>query len=65
MARDAGRDPASIEITSFGLAEDFDRLKRLRDLGVTRVVSMFPPGKSYKVLPIIDRWTNLMQQINS
>jgi len=64
MARDAGRDPASIEVTSFGLAEDLDRLKRLRDLGVARVVPMFPPEKSDKVLPIIDRWTKLMQQVN-
>jgi probable F420-dependent oxidoreductase len=64
MARDAGRDPASIEVTSFGLAEDLDRLRRLRDLGVTRVVPMFPPEKSDKVLPIIDRWTKLMQQVN-
>src|SRR5580704_251895 len=64
MARDAGRDPASIEITSFGLAEDLDRLKRLKDLGVARVVPMFPPEKSDKVLPIIDRWSKLMQQVN-
>ena len=64
MARDAGRDPASIEVTSFGLAEDVDRLKRLKDAGVTRVVPMFPPEKSDKVLPIIDRWTKLMQQVN-
>jgi alkanesulfonate monooxygenase SsuD/methylene tetrahydromethanopterin reductase-like flavin-dependent oxidoreductase (luciferase family) len=55
MARDAGRDPTSIEITSFGLAEDLDRLKRLRDLGVARVVPAFLPEKSDKVLPIIDR----------
>src|ERR1700727_548273 len=63
MARDAGRDPASIEITSFGLAEDLDRLKRLKDLGVARVVPMFPPERSDKVLPIIDRWAKLMQQV--
>jgi hypothetical protein len=42
MARDAGRDLASIEIRSFGLGEDLDRLKRFRDLGVARVVPMFP-----------------------
>jgi hypothetical protein len=29
MAREAGRDPASIEITSFGLGEDLDRVNRL------------------------------------
>jgi Ribonuclease G/E len=64
MARDAGRDPASIEITSFGLAEDLDRLKRLKELGVTRIVPMFAPEKLDKALPIIDRWTKLMQQVN-
>jgi alkanesulfonate monooxygenase SsuD/methylene tetrahydromethanopterin reductase-like flavin-dependent oxidoreductase (luciferase family) len=30
MARDAGRDPTDIEITSFGLAEDLHRVKRSR-----------------------------------
>jgi hypothetical protein len=38
MAREAGRDPASIEITLFGLGEDLDRVKRLAEMGVTRVV---------------------------
>jgi alkanesulfonate monooxygenase SsuD/methylene tetrahydromethanopterin reductase-like flavin-dependent oxidoreductase (luciferase family) len=33
MARQAGRDPASIEITSFGLGEDPDRVKRLAEMG--------------------------------
>jgi probable F420-dependent oxidoreductase len=64
LVREAGRDPASIEITSFGLAEDLDRLKRLRDLGVVRVVPMLPPEKSDTVMPIIDRWTKIMQQVN-
>ena len=64
MAREAGRDPASIEITRFALAEDPDRVKRLNDLGVARVVPMFPPEKADKVLPIVDRWTKIMQQVN-
>jgi hypothetical protein len=33
MARQAGRDPASIDITSFGLREDLDRVKRLAEMG--------------------------------
>src|SRR6185436_6391223 len=57
MARDAGRDPASIEITSFALGEDPDRVKRLAEMGVARVVPMFPPEKADTVLPIVDRWT--------
>jgi len=64
MAREAGRDPTSIEITSFGLGEDLDRVKRLADSGVVRVVASFSPAKADTVLPMVDRWTNIMQQIN-
>jgi alkanesulfonate monooxygenase SsuD/methylene tetrahydromethanopterin reductase-like flavin-dependent oxidoreductase (luciferase family) len=64
MVREAGRDPTSIEITLFGLGEDPDRVKRLSETGVSRVVPMFPPEKADAVLPIVDRWTKIMQQIN-
>ena len=64
LAREAGRDPAGIEITSFALGEDLDRVKRLNELGVARVVPMFPPEKADKVLPIVDRWAKIMQQVN-
>jgi probable F420-dependent oxidoreductase len=64
MALDAGRDPKSIEITLFGLAANVDQLKRFAEIGVSRVVPMFPPQKAGAVLPIIDRWTKLMQQVN-
>ena len=64
MAREAGRDPAGIEITSFALGEDLDRVKRLNEMGVARVVPMFPPEKADKVLPMVDRWTKIMQQVN-
>jgi hypothetical protein len=33
-------------------------------MGVARVVLMFPPEKADKVLPIMDRWTRIMQQVN-
>src|ERR1700745_1718568 len=61
MAREACRDPSSIEITSFGLGEDLDRGKRLAEMGVARVVPMFPPEKAEKVMPIIDRGTNILR----
>jgi alkanesulfonate monooxygenase SsuD/methylene tetrahydromethanopterin reductase-like flavin-dependent oxidoreductase (luciferase family) len=64
MAREASRDPAAIEITSFALGEDLDRVKHLNEMGVARVVPMLPPDKADKVLPIIDRWTKIMQQVN-
>src|ERR1700738_3715860 len=64
MAKEPGRDPASIEITSFALGEDLDRVKRLAEAGVTRVVPMFPPEKADTVLPIVDRWAKIMPQGN-
>ena len=38
--------------------------KRLAEMGVARIVPMFPPEKADKVLPIIDRWTNIMRQVS-
>ena len=64
MAREAGRDPASIEITSFGLGEDLDRVKRLADARVARIVASFPAEKADAVLPIVDRWNAIMRRVN-
>lgn len=64
MAQQAGRDPNSLEVTSFGLAEELDKVKRLAEMGVARVVPMFPPEKVDTVMPVIDRWAKIMQQVN-
>ena len=64
MTREADRDPASIEITMFDLGEDLARVKRFAEMGVARVVPMFPPEKADTVLPIMDRWTKIMRQVN-
>ena len=64
MMREAGRDPASIEVSLFGFPENLDRVKRLAELGVTRVVPMFPAEKADTVLPMIDRWTQIMRAVN-
>ena len=55
---------AGIEITSFATGEDLDRVKSLNEMGVARVVPMFPPDEADKVLPIVDRWMKIMQQVN-
>jgi hypothetical protein len=62
--QDDSSEPMAIEITSFGLGADLDRVKRLAEAEVARVVPMFPPEKADKVLPIVDRWTKIMQQVN-
>ncbi|HYP36800.1 MAG TPA: LLM class F420-dependent oxidoreductase [Stellaceae bacterium] len=62
MATEAGRDPATIPITIFGGPENPDRVKRYRDQGVARVVTMLPSAPAAEVLPILDRWAALIRQ---
>jgi alkanesulfonate monooxygenase SsuD/methylene tetrahydromethanopterin reductase-like flavin-dependent oxidoreductase (luciferase family) len=64
MARDAGRDPASIPVTLFGVPPDADRLRHYRDSGVSRVVVSVDSAGADAVLPVLDRWAALMRQVN-
>jgi probable F420-dependent oxidoreductase len=55
MVKEAGRDPASLPITVFGVAEDADLIARYRDAGVARVVFNLNPAGAGEVLPALDR----------
>ena len=46
MAREAGRDPADLPITIWGLEEDLDSLKRDRDSGAERVILSLDSAKA-------------------
>ena len=63
MATDAGRDPASLPVTIGGAPEDADKLKHFRDLGAVRVNFPLPPEGADQILPILDRWAKLKQQV--
>jgi probable F420-dependent oxidoreductase len=65
MVQDAGRAPNSIEISVIALSDNVDTIKRYADMGVTRVIPWFPPAKADAVLPIVDRWTKIMQSVNA
>jgi probable F420-dependent oxidoreductase len=62
MARDAGRDPQSLLITLFNPAEDEGELARYRDMGIDRVVVMLLSEERDKILPILDRWAELIRR---
>ena len=62
MAVEAGRDPATLPITVFGVPEDGDLIERYRDAGVARLVFNLPPAKADEVLPVLDRCAALMRQ---
>jgi probable F420-dependent oxidoreductase len=63
MVKDAGRDPGSVKIDLMMPPEDLDALKRYRDKGINRVVAFLPSAKDDEVLPILDRWAELIRKI--
>ena len=62
LARDAGRDPQSLPVTMFNPPEDADELARWRDMGIARVVVMLLSEEEDKILPILDRWADLIRR---
>ena len=60
MAAEAGRDPAEVPVTVWGVPEDADRLRRYRDQSVARVVVSLPSEPAAKTLPKLDRWAELI-----
>jgi probable F420-dependent oxidoreductase len=64
MAAEAGREPGSVPVTVWGVAEDLDLLQRHRDLGIARVVVSLPSARAGAVLPILDRWAELIERVS-
>jgi alkanesulfonate monooxygenase SsuD/methylene tetrahydromethanopterin reductase-like flavin-dependent oxidoreductase (luciferase family) len=63
MEREAGREPGSMPVTIVGAAEQLDALKRDRDGGVSRVVVTLESARSDVILPQLDRWARLIQEL--
>jgi probable F420-dependent oxidoreductase len=63
MTAEAGRDPASVPVTVWGLGGDLCRLERCRELGVARVVVSLPSAGADEILPILDRWARLIERV--
>src|SRR5499425_1995607 len=62
MAAAAGRDPASIPVTVFGVAENVDAVRRCQDAGVARAIFNLPAAKADEVLPVLDRCAALIRK---
>ncbi len=65
MAEEAGRDPGSLSVTLGGAPEDLDLLKRNRDLGVARMTVRLPAAEEDVILPILDRWAQLIPEVKN
>lgn len=59
----AGRDPATLTVTIFGVAPDEARLSTLRDAGVTRAVFFVPSATGDEVLPLLDQYASLAKKV--
>jgi len=64
MAAEAGRDPASLGISIGGQGPDIDQIKRYQDLGVERVSTSLMSEKEDTILPILDRWAEIIRAVN-
>ncbi|HLY44249.1 MAG TPA: LLM class F420-dependent oxidoreductase [Stellaceae bacterium] len=64
MALEAGRDLAGVPITVWGVPPDFDRMRRYQDQGVSRGVVQLAAEKAATILPLLDRWAELIARLN-
>jgi probable F420-dependent oxidoreductase len=63
MAEEAGR--RDIPVTAWDCLEDYDRLRRYRDLGLVRATVSVDSAKADAILPVLDRWAALMRRVNA
>ncbi len=63
MAREAGRDPATLPITIFRVPENLEQLRFCEEIGIDRVVFSLPAADKDEVMPILDRWSTIKRQM--
>ena len=63
MAAEVGRSIDMVPVTVFGVAEDLDRLKLYRDRGIARAVVSLPSAEADEILPVLDRWAELIRRV--
>ncbi|MBV9585818.1 MAG: TIGR03619 family F420-dependent LLM class oxidoreductase, partial [Alphaproteobacteria bacterium] len=64
MLAEAGRSLDDVPLTLFGIGPDADAVKRYRDMGVARVVAGLSSEPADKILPLLDRWVDIIRQVN-
>jgi probable F420-dependent oxidoreductase len=61
MAAEIGRKLEDVPVTVFGVAKNYERLSRYRDRGVARAVVSLPSAAADEILPVLDRWGELIR----
>ena len=60
---EAGRDPATLEVSVFAAQPERDALARHRDAGIARAVLMLPPNPRDQILPLLDDLASTMNSV--
>jgi len=63
MARDAGRDPASLPVTIWGVANNYDTLCHYRDIGIARVIVSLDSTSAADIVPELDSWAETIRRV--
>jgi probable F420-dependent oxidoreductase len=63
LAEQAGRDPATLETSIFGIGPDEAEVKRYAAAGIDRVIFGLPPAEPDRVLPLLDRYAALARAV--
>jgi probable F420-dependent oxidoreductase len=64
MAAEAGRDPAKLQINIGGQSGDVELIKRYQDLNVDCVSTSLPSETAETILPVLDRWAEIIRKLN-
>jgi probable F420-dependent oxidoreductase len=59
----AGRDPAAVSVSLFGVRPDEGKLAAWRDMGVARVVFFVPSSLAGTVLPLVDQYAAVARKV--
>ena len=62
MAAEAGREPDTLPVTSFGLQPENDIVSKTSDAGIDRVVFGLPPEKTDTILPMLDKFSAMAEK---
>jgi probable F420-dependent oxidoreductase len=63
MAKETGRDLAGVPVTVWGIQPDLGRVKRYAEQGVARGVVQLAAEPADKILPLLDRWAELIRRV--
>lgn len=63
LLEDAGRDPATFAVVPFGSTPDRAKFERFAEIGITEVVANAPSGPASEVLPWLDRYAAVAEEL--